>query len=454
MDRIWAGTDGTSDTPRRTSAEDFALPSRGEAIVAIRPTLDAPAGPILLTGEPGVGKTWLCRRLQAELPPPWHWVLVDMPPAVDPTTLYHLIGHCLGLPAASGADAARLALADFLREATADGLRWALVIDEAHNASAAVLEEVRILSNRLGRADGFAALVLVGQTELACRLGVRPLKALAARLSAHVHLRCLDLDEARTLLNCLAPTLAWDERTLERQHRDTAGNPRRLLQAAARASTRSGAPAASLRLLRSRPGAARGSSLPLDLEPSRVPSSVPAPAAAAGEDRDPPVVGPYKPPLLVGDGMVEVGWEGGLESESEPMPAPDPIAAAAPTETKVLAPQQPTDPGAQPDAWSESEVDSEEALEVIETIDDHYTALQAWNEWARNRGRTSEARAPGAAAPGRVAPAAELEGDSAPVPAPTLAGQPSVWVEGEQSFAPYGQLFSRLRQSRDVNESS
>jgi general secretion pathway protein A len=455
MDRIWASMDGTGGLPRRTSAEDFALPSRGEAIVALRPALDAQAGPILVTGEAGVGKTWLCRRLVADLPPPWRSVLVDVPPAIDPATLYNLIGHRLGLAASqgAGADQARLALANFLREAMADGVHWALVLDEAHNASAAVLEEVRVLSNRLGQGDGLSALILVGQTDLACRLAVRPLSALAARLTARVHLRCLDVEEARTLLNCLVPELVWDDRTLERQHRDASGNPRRMLQAAATASSASTLPP-PLRRLRQRPSAEPAPSLPRDPGRSRS-ASVPT---ATGDDGDTPVIGPYKPPLLVGDGMVEVGWEGRLEAESESAsePAPDPIVAPK----SIAAASAATDAATAPkktelESELESEGDAEARLQALETIDDHYTALQAWNEWARNRGRTPTAAAagPAAVATGRAA-VAENQVDAQETASQEPAGQPSIWVDGEHGFAPYGQLFSRLRQSRDINESS
>src|SRR5258707_12966202 len=102
----------------------------------------------------------------------------------------------------------------------------------------------------MGYPGGFSALILAGQTSLAGRLATRPLDALAAGLAAHVHLRALDVDETRALLNCLVPGLDWDDPTLERYHRDAAGNPRRMLLAARRGS------ATSARGLPERPGGA------------------------------------------------------------------------------------------------------------------------------------------------------------------------------------------------------
>src|SRR4051812_26548365 len=67
MDRILASNEGTGsgrgDLTRRPATEDFALPSRGDALVTLRPALEGHVGPVLVTGEPGVGKSWLWRRL-------------------------------------------------------------------------------------------------------------------------------------------------------------------------------------------------------------------------------------------------------------------------------------------------------------------------------------------------------------------------------------------------------
>src|SRR5262249_813121 len=126
MERIWASTDGAGDLSHRMPADDLALPSRGDALAVLRPAIEAQGGPVLVTGEPGVGKPWVWRRLQAEMGRPWRWLAVDVPPGIDPPALYRLIGHGLGIPApvvgarCHGDEGDRLALADFLREAADD----------------------------------------------------------------------------------------------------------------------------------------------------------------------------------------------------------------------------------------------------------------------------------------------------------------------------------------------
>jgi general secretion pathway protein A len=417
MDRIWRGTDRDGDRAQRSPGEVFTLPSRAEAVVALRSTLEAQAGPVLVTGEPGVGKTWLCRRLEADLPPPWRWVVVDIPPAIDATAFYDLIGHSLGLPHAGGEAPGRLALVDFLREAASDGVRVALVIDEAQNASVAVLEEIRLLANRLGRRDGVAALVLVGQTALARRLAGRPERALAVRLAAHLHLRTLDIEESQVLLSGLVPTLDWNEYTLEQIHRDARGNPGLMLRAARGARPHTPATEAARTVPR--------------LPERRHPGGEPLPPPDHQDAWENPELGSNRPPLMVGDGMIEVGWEPSRDSEASVM-APAPPSGSAPEPSAHLK----DDDQALRESGSDSASMPEVGVETVETINDHYAALQAWNEWARNQGR-------GALVPKQ---------DAAPTPGPS--GQPSVWRDAQQGFAPYGQLFSRQRQIRDPNESS
>jgi type II secretory pathway predicted ATPase ExeA len=444
MDRLWASTIGTGNPnpALRSPADDFALPSRTGALAALRPALEAQAGPVLLTGEAGVGKTWLWRRLQAGMPLSWRTVVVDVPPALDSSALYPLVGYGLGLPVRGVEDGARPALADFLREAAADGIRWSLVLDEAHNGSADLLEEVRVLANRLGYPDGFSALILAGQTSLAGRLATRPLNALAARLAAHVHLRALDVDETRALLNCLVPGLDWDDPTLERYHRDAAGNPRRMLLAARRGS------ATSARDLRERPGVEAPGAQPRPrTPPPERPRLTPSTSTTAKDAWDPSVTGPIKPPLLLGDGMIEVGWEPDHEPGSTPAPPSEPANAPAPAPSMIEAAPRETEvassPGSGPD------------VEIVEAIDDHYAALQAWNEWSRNQERGAAARSTDRPpTPARLDPADNTSVDAPGEPAPSTMPPPGVWLEGQQGFAPYSQLFTRLRHVRDANESS
>ncbi|MEO6808112.1 MAG: AAA family ATPase [Isosphaeraceae bacterium] len=378
------------------SNEVFVLPSRRAALDACRAALGAEAGPVLVTGEPGAGKTWLAQRLAVESQDEVNWVHVDLTPTTSPVELFRTIGHALGLAGEGQRDTLRLALADSLAELHADGRRWVLVVDEAHLASANILEEVRVLSNRLGRPDGFASLVLLGQTSLACRVGTRPLAALEARLAARVHLRPIDADEAWDLLSRLRPERASNLPLVEHWHRLAGGNPRRLLRLASTESIK--------------PALVRTSSQPLPASPPLTHEPIASSPLPAPTD-NPPRLGPARPPIRFEDGLIEVGWESELDSEVQP------VSVTASTPTPELAAE--------------------------ESINDHYAALQAWNEWAVNQGRE----------PAQPANQAKVRTDSPHVSdsdhSNPLDSHPQIWAEGQQSFAPYSQLFSRMRQSHD-----
>lgn len=384
MDREHAGQD--------VEGGGYALPSRSAAIAALRDALHGEPGPILLTGEAGAGKTWLWGRLAADRADRLRWLAVDLAPTTDPADVFRALGHALGL---AEPDHARRPLADFLAEQAEEGRRWALVVDEAHNASADVLEELRLLSNRLGRPGGFATLVLSAQTRLARRLATAPLAALEARVSSRIHLRPIDADEARDLLARLRPGRPWSIAEVEELHREAGGNPRRLLRLAAS----------------SRPRPASSPARPL---PEVAPRAIaPPPVPRLGSDR---------PPLRVEEGLIEVGWDG-PDTEGAPSPAP----VAAPRSLVMV------EPGPEPER--EVEAESDLLTGEDEPIHDHYAALQAWNEWARNQGRQ-----PAAAARASVA---EDEGES-PRDSPAR-----VEAHEAQDFAPYSQLFSRLKQAAD-----
>lgn len=390
MARVWAPPQ--DDGERRRSARDlfeaFVLPSRAAVLASLRAALEAQEGPALVTGEAGVGKTWLWRRLRADRPASWHWVDVDLSPTDDPADFYRAIGHALGQIGAGGTSPSRLDLADSLVQAHVEGRRWVLVVDEAHNLSAGVLEEIRLQSNRLGRPGGFAGLVLVGQTPLVRRLATRSLAALEARLSARAHLRTLDIEEARVLLGHLERGTSGDEEEFERLHRDAGGSPRRLILRSARQAA--------------------------PLGPS------PRPVA-------PPLLGPSRPPLRLEDGLIEVGWDAeGGSTESVP-----------PREAAHLV--GPGDDGTEGHGGCEHETESGPQAEVEEAIDDPYTAIQGWSDLERNHERDEEPL-------GLVSDPAP----SVAVPRETgAASWPNVWAEGHHEFAPYSHLFSRLRQPRE-----
>jgi type II secretory pathway predicted ATPase ExeA len=207
------------------------LPSRRQALQTLRCAVVAQgSGPVLLTGEPGTGKSWLYRRLIDELPTTLRSISVAMSEALDALDFLRLIGHGLGIEVADRVGSARLSLSSALGDESYNGRSWLLAIENAQDASAQIWSEVVSLVHDMESSRGFGSMVLVGSTELARMLSTRPFAAIASRLGAHAHLLPLDLDEARDLLGYHEPMAAADLEELEKLHRDQGGNPRRILR--------------------------------------------------------------------------------------------------------------------------------------------------------------------------------------------------------------------------------
>lgn len=417
--RRHASATASSESPHETRPRtaDRIVPGRRAAMEALRPAIlgdDAP-GVVLLTGESGSGKTRLWRALADLAPPRRRFAVVEVAPAIDPLDFLNLAADAMGIDPAERLGAIRIALARALRAESAEGRSWILVVENAHHASPAVWGEVEALcgDDRWGR--GFRSVLLVGRTELARRFVSRPAETMAARVSNHLHLMPLDIDEAAQLPG--AGDLDPDE--LERLHRDSGGNLRRLLRL--------------IDAQRPRPrGMVAKSSAPARLADHR-PRPEPAPASATSiqpqapridADPVPPPLVPSRPPIREEEGLIEVGWDGGLDDEVDPIAMADIEAVEAEAEIEADEPEAIPTPG-------------------DEAIDDHYAALQAWSEWARNRDRAT----PEIIAESESEPEAPEPGDDDEIGGETDESDADLRGEApHDDHAPYGQLFSKLRQ--------
>ncbi len=432
----------TEHDSKANSAECVHLvASRRQALESLQSAaLASSPRPVLITGEPGAGKTVLIHSFMAAAPTRWRIASVDLAAGMNALEFLRLAGHALGVSASSRLGKARIRIQDALTDESAEGRRWALVINEAHRGRSGVWDEVQAIANQLGRPRGFAALFVVGSTDLA-RLLVshRSSIALAAQIALHIHLKPIDLDEARELLEAVGAMMPADERALEELHRGSRGNPAVLLRLAQQSVQRPLLSPATVSGFREdlnvrgieQSGvtrAAHRSDLDAEARPDLAHEVVreetrSTRSTARGPGRaEAPALVPSKPPIRDEEGLVEVGWEGDLEDE---------LSAV---ETA------PSDPA------SFLSHDSPPSDELIE---DRYASLQAVSE--REAGLTRGV--PAADTRDRSADyAVELGGKAEPAASgqsPTGASAPGgIRAEGQHEFAPYSQLFTRFRQSK------
>jgi general secretion pathway protein A len=154
-------------------------------------------GFVEITGEVGTGKTTLCRMFLESLDENTAAAYI-FNPKLDALQLLKTINDEFGI--ASDAESVKTLidrLNAFLLEQKARGRRVILLVDEAQNLSADVLEQLRLLSNLETTTSKLIQIILVGQPELGELLESDDLRQLNQRITLRCHLIPLNASETR-----------------------------------------------------------------------------------------------------------------------------------------------------------------------------------------------------------------------------------------------------------------
>lgn len=165
-----------------------------EALAHLAYGISEAGGFIQLTGEVGTGKTTVLRSLLQQLPPHCDVALI-LNPRVTPAEFLLAICDELHVRVPEGAAGSVKALVDllthFLLDAHGRSRRIVLMVDEAQNLDADVLEQVRLLTNLETATQKLLQIILIGQPELREVLSRPELRQLAQRITGRYHLEAL-----------------------------------------------------------------------------------------------------------------------------------------------------------------------------------------------------------------------------------------------------------------------
>ncbi|MEQ1604208.1 MAG: AAA family ATPase [Pyrinomonadaceae bacterium] len=179
---------GLDDTPFTLTPDPRFIvftPSYNEVLASLYYGLENAKGLIVLTGEVGTGKTtalrWILRRLDSSV-----LAAYVFNPRLSIDEFYHHVTQMLGIKDWTNKSELLNTMGKVLEERNRRGLRTVIIIDEAHELSDYVLEEIRLLLNFESDNAKHLQIVLTGQPELREKLNQQNLRQLKQRVA----LRC------------------------------------------------------------------------------------------------------------------------------------------------------------------------------------------------------------------------------------------------------------------------
>ena len=187
---------GLKDTPFSIAPDPrflYMSEQHREALAHLMYGLNSEGGFVLLTGEVGTGKTTVCRCLLDQIP-----VISTIAFIFNPKlTVEELLATiCDEFEIKYPEDTSSIKvfvdlINDYLLKSHAEGRKAVLIIDEAQNLTADVLEQLRLLTNLETNQCKLLQIVLLGQPELKTKLEQPELRQLSQRIIARYHLDSL-----------------------------------------------------------------------------------------------------------------------------------------------------------------------------------------------------------------------------------------------------------------------
>jgi general secretion pathway protein A len=208
-----------------------------EALAHLLYGVGSGGGFVLLTGEIGAGKTTVCRCFIEQIPDNCKLAYI-FNPKLSVEELLQSICEEFGIAVPARARPATVkayvdAINAYLLDSHGTGRNNVLVIDEAQNLSADVLEQLRLLTNLETNERKLLQIILIGQPELRGMLARPELEQLAQRVIARYHLGSLTAAEtgsyiAHRLAVAGATQPLFPARLIGAIHRLSKGVPRRI----------------------------------------------------------------------------------------------------------------------------------------------------------------------------------------------------------------------------------
>ena len=184
---------GLTDSPFSIAPDPrylFLSQRHQEALAHLLYGVNGDGGFVLLTGEVGAGKTTVCRCLLQQIPASCD-VAYIFNPKLTVEELLSTICVEFGIACPAGNSSIKVfidCINAYLLDAHARGRHTVLIIDEAQNLSADVLEQMRLLTNLETNQRKLLQIILLGQPELANMLERPELRQLSQRIVARYHL--------------------------------------------------------------------------------------------------------------------------------------------------------------------------------------------------------------------------------------------------------------------------